>query len=134
MTSKYERKTDSGIYVESDPNRELVWWDPYRWQSDPQYLNFIRQDRTIFKRNPKLDKKPPKQLNYEYSDRLVQVDEEKSESAWTVALESGTQPKSAAFIEQYLTNYYGKAVEVWQIGVAVVDGWPVRSYGFIYKK
>ena len=51
-------------------------------------------------------------LTYDYSDRLVQWDNGKSEKAWYMATESGAPPKSAEFLERYLSAFHGKPVEV----------------------
>jgi len=74
-------------------------------------------------------------LNYEYSDRLVQRDYDLSRLAMEIADNSKHPKYSANYYEVYLTEYFGEPVEVKNIkaGVNLSNGYPYLVFGFKLK-
>ena len=96
----------------------------------PHYrdLRFGHEARTVFGPDGDL----VRGLSYVYSDRLVQWDNNKADRAWQTALDSGATPKSADFIQAYLSAYYDRPVIVEHIlaGVNVSNGYPYWVAGY----
>jgi len=122
------------IVAESDPERELYWWHPFKHQQDPARVNFIGEEHTIFKREPAEGEQKPDQLSFKSGKRLHDDDQEKDKKAWEQAQASGVTPNSAHFVEEYLTAYFEIPVKVWEISVGIRGGYPIRSYGFVSGK
>jgi len=71
-------------------------------------------------------------LHYDYNDRIVEWDYEKSKSAWAIAKETGAQPHTARLLNAYLSAYFDKPVVIRHIiaGVNRSNGWPFCVYGY----
>ena len=99
----------------------------------PHYrdLRFGHEARTVFGPDRKPGDGVPG-LSYVYSDRLVQWDGNKADRAWQTALDSGATPKSADFIQAYLSAYYDRPLIVDHIlsGVNVSSGYPYWVAGY----
>ena len=96
-------------------------------ESTPHYSDSrFKDEQTVFG-------KPDKILSYEYSDRLIERDYDKSKQASTSAHNSGAEYKTAQWYENYLSAYFGKPVEIRHIaaGVNRSDGWDYRVFGFV---
>ena len=68
---------------------------------------------------------------YTYSDHLERWNNDLSEHA-TIAANDSCKPKNTpAWIEEYLSHYYGKKVDLVHVlqGVNLSDGHPYRIYG-----
>jgi hypothetical protein len=58
-------------------------------------------------------------LKYDYSDRLWQWDQDKSEAAGQTANASGAIPKSCRWYEEYLSAYFSRPIEIKHILVVL---------------
>ena len=71
-------------------------------------------------------------LSWDYYDRLQQWDYEKSESAWKNSVDKNLVKRSANFYENYLSEYFGKKIEIVCImaGVNRSNGDPYCVFGY----
>ena len=70
--------------------------------------------------------------SWDYSDRLYQWGYEKYREAWAIASKSDTAKDSAARIEVFLSEYFGKPIVLVGLvtGVNRGNGYPYRVYGY----
>ncbi len=75
-----------------------------------------------------------KDIEYEYSDRLVQWDYSAHERANKIANEKVTNSNTAAWVEAYLSEYFQRPIEILHIisGVNRSNGYPYNVFGFKY--
>ena len=104
--------------VVNDPDKEL---EIYRNYNDPDF----QKEKTVFGERSKLD--------YEYSDRL---DLERARLASKTADQSGANPKTQRWYENYLSAYFGKPVELKHIivGGNSKNGRYYQIFGFRFKE
>lgn len=81
-------------------------------------------------------------LSYDYSDRLVDFDRKedgeaggKVRTATEAANQSGANPKTQRWYENYLSAYFGEPVELRHIvvGVNKSNGWYYQVFGYRFK-
>lgn len=138
----YQFEKGAGIRTNPDEHRpwarhqmdaELIL-DPHSDLADDYWRQFLPQFssmQVVFERFESENEKRPSQLTWEYSDRIVQFDKEKHRSAWAAAKASGAKPKTALFLEQYLTEYYAYPVRLWEVKCKEnMYGEPIRAYGY----
>jgi hypothetical protein len=75
---------------------------------------------------------PEDGLGYDYSDRLVEWDYNKSKLASEVATQSGAKPRTARWYQAYLSAYCRYTVELKHIivGVNHSNGYPYCVFGY----
>jgi hypothetical protein len=76
--------------------------------------------------------KEEKGIGYDYSDRLWQWDYDKAEQATKTANETGAKPHTARWYQEYLSAYFGRAIQLKHIiaGVNVSNGYPYLVFGY----
>jgi len=76
-----------------------------------------------------------KGLGWDYDDRIREWDYNKANMAWEKAKESGHTMRSANFYEDYLSEYFGKPVDLICIkaGFNVSNGYPYCVFGYKFK-
>lgn len=92
----------------------------------PHYTNeYYKHARSVFG-------KETKGISYDYSDRLWEWDYEKSKAAFEVANSSQHKKDSANYFEVYLSEYFGKPVEILHIlaGFNWANGYPYQVFGY----
>jgi len=74
--------------------------------------------------------------HYDYSDRLWQWDYKKCQAAFEKAGESNAVRNSAKYYQIFLSEYFGKEVELKHIlaGVNRASGYPYQVFGYKFKK
>jgi hypothetical protein len=90
--------------------------------SDPRF----KKAQTVF------GQETPDIRDYVYSDRLYQWDYSKATEATKVAKSSGQPLHTCAWYEVYLTEYFGKPIEILHIlaGVNCSNGYPYLVFGY----
>lgn len=123
MFDVFSERTGFRLMGATDRKQVLQYWDPH-------YTNpiFRDGDQTIF--GEERDG-----ICYDYSDRIVQWDYKKADEAATVANQYET-PRTAAWVELYLSYFYGEDCTVHHIvaGVNRSNGYPYRAYGYTMKE
>lgn len=106
------------FYHTNDPDAELS----YSHYSDPA---FDGPGACIYG-------KYEKDLYWDYADRLQQWDYEKSQNIHNALREKYGDKRCARRIEEYLSLYYGRVVDLKCImsGTQSVDGYPWYAYGY----
>lgn len=129
MINHYYRNMDGSFGEPSYPttfNKNSIIHDNPHY-SDPDFQN---KEQTIFG-------KKEKGLHYVYSDRLYQWDYEKHEFATKIADKKGKEKfHTCTYYEIYLSEYYGKPIEIKHIiaGVNRATGYSYLVFGYIEKE
>ena len=94
------------------------------WNPHPSYDHRFKDPQTIWGAEED-------GLRYDYSDRLQQYDYDKERAAAKKATEEGHEPRTAAWVEVYLSEIYGEPVKIRHIasGFNVSNGYSYQIFG-----
>lgn len=122
MVKRFGDPYGGGDFVIEPPTNEDVQLNDNPHYSDPLF----REAQTIFGAREE-------GLNYVYSDRLVQWDSKAHRRAEEIAdSKVGRRVSTAKWYRVYLSEYYGKPVELPHImaGCNLASGYPYQVFGF----